>query len=250
MLYNNTDIAIPSVLSRTSIQNILGPTPTWILASHYGLLHGLISNSSAYKLWCHSVVKGHSCQTSYDLLALVNCMPTPVIQFIRVTWIAKMLNQYIYVVSTNEHIAIATYVVYFRKKTCIILAGFISYPLVRSEGLLEQQTLGAARTVMTERPLSSWTTHTRRTYLASALPPEMGGAACNAGADGGRGNADVLCANITTCTVVLLPYFSPARQLTPLAVTTVFLMGGCVAVWLVVLSAIVQLPSSKETMQL
>jgi len=75
----------------------------------------------------------------------------------------------------------------------------------------------------------------------------MGGAAC---ADGGRGNADVLCASITTCMIVLLPYFSPAGQLTPLAVTTVFLMGGCVAVWLVVLSAIVQLPSSKETMQL
>ena len=49
MLYNNTAIAIPSVLSRNSIQNILGPTPTWILASRYGLLHGLISNSSAYK---------------------------------------------------------------------------------------------------------------------------------------------------------------------------------------------------------
>ena len=33
-------------------------------------------------------------------------------------------------------------------------------------------------------------------------------------------------------------------------VTTVFLMGGCVAVWLVVLAAVVQLPSSKETIHL
>jgi len=91
---------------------------------------------------------------------------------------------------SNEHIAIATHVIYFRKKACIILAGFISYPLVCSEGLLEQQTLGAARTVMTERPLSSDNTH--GALMTSALPPEMGGAACNAGADGGRGNADVL----------------------------------------------------------
>jgi len=107
MLYNNTAIAIPSVLSRTSIQNILGPTPTWILASRYGLLHGLISNSSAYKLWCHSVVKGHSFQTSYDLLALVKCMPTPV-EYSLLEWHGlqkcwawlSLMNQYIYVVST------------------------------------------------------------------------------------------------------------------------------------------------------
>ena len=76
------------------------------------------------------------------------------------------------------------------------------------------------------------------------------GAACNAGARGWRpGNA--LRANINTCIAVDYHIiFSPAGQLTSLAVTTVFLMGSCVAVWLVVLSAIVQLPSSEETIQL
>jgi len=63
--------------------------------------------------------------------------------------------------------------------------------------------------------------------------------------------------NMLTCMTVMFcallpPHFSPAGQLTSLAVKwqRVFLMGGCVAVRLVVLAAIVQLPSSKETIQL
>ena len=76
----------------------------------------------------------------------------------------------------------------------VTLAGFISYQLVRSEGLLEQQTLRTARAVMTESPPlpssrrrqsgASTRTYTRTRHVndnvTSALPPEMGGAACSA----------------------------------------------------------------------
>jgi len=49
-------------------------------------------------------------------------------------------------VCSNEHIAIATHVAYFRKKACIISAGFISYPLVCSERAARATDTGYIRT--------------------------------------------------------------------------------------------------------
>lgn len=113
------------------------------------------------------------------------------------------MNQYIYVVSTlvmhvcmvyvcsNEHIVIATHVAYFRKKACIISAGFISYPLVCSERAARATDTGSSTNSNDREAIVLMdNTHTAH-LLTSALPRKW--VELHAGADGGRGNAVVLC---------------------------------------------------------